>query len=72
LHVAFIHIETPGDVRGTDASPFQGSVKARGKGASQATAPTATLKVLDGLSMLIHFVEVSQWCSYSRRLLGAR
>jgi hypothetical protein len=54
LHVVFIHTETSGDARGTDASPFQGSVKACGKGASQATVPIATLKVLDGLSMLIH------------------
>jgi hypothetical protein len=56
LHVAFTHIELPGGTGGTDASPFQGGVKARGKGASQAAVLITTLKMLDSLSALIHLV----------------
>jgi len=56
LDVVFTHVEPPGGTSGTDASPSQGRIKARGKGAPQATVLIATLKVLDGLSALIHLV----------------
>jgi hypothetical protein len=54
LHVAFTHVEPPGGTSGTDASALQSGVEAGGKGTPQATVLIATLKVLDGLSALIH------------------
>ncbi|WP_167330910.1 hypothetical protein [Paraburkholderia phenoliruptrix] len=56
MHVAFTHVEPSGGTSGTDASALQSGVEAGGKGASQATVLIATLKVLDGLSAVIHLV----------------
>jgi hypothetical protein len=56
LHLAFADVESPGGASGADTSPFQGSVKACGKGASQAMVLTATLEVFDGLRTSIHLV----------------
>ncbi|WP_161556795.1 hypothetical protein [Paraburkholderia hospita] len=52
----FTHVEPSGGTSGTDASARQRGVEAGGKGASQATVLIATLKMLDGLSALIHLV----------------
>jgi hypothetical protein len=54
LYIAFTHVEPLGDASGADAGPLQGGVKACGKSASQTTVLTATVKVLDGLSVSIH------------------
>ncbi|WP_193727870.1 hypothetical protein [Paraburkholderia franconis] len=52
----FTHLEPSGGTGGTDASPLQSGVEAGGKGTSLAAVLIATLKVLNGLSALIHLV----------------
>jgi hypothetical protein len=56
LHIAFTDVEPPGGPGRANASTLQGSVKACGKSAYQATVFTDTLEMLDGLSALIHRV----------------